>query len=99
MKRKLIWSGLLAVTLIVADLVRSSADNQWKTIHPGMIEQDVVAKIGLPTTNVVKSKGVQIWLRDGLIRSTSIAVFYYDLERPSTVTKTHEGTKWIWERL
>jgi hypothetical protein len=99
MKRRLVYITLAVPVLIAADFMRSAAGRHWKSIQAGMTEVDVRSKLGKPSRNVFNSKGVQIWSNEGIIRSSSLAVFYYDPEHPNIVTRTHEGTRWIWERL
>jgi hypothetical protein len=99
MKRRLIYITLAVIVLIAADFMRSAAGRYWKSIQAGMTEVDVRSKLGKPSKDAFKSKRIQIWTNEGFIRSSSLAVFYYDPEHPSIVTGTHEGTRWIWERL
>jgi hypothetical protein len=99
MKRKVLYAGILLIALLAVDLIRSAPDSRWKSIQVGMTEEEVRTKLDKPTSDQAKAKSVQVWINDGFIRSTSLAVLYYDPEHPTVVTRTHEWTRWIWERL
>ena len=99
MKRKFFYAIVLLIALLAIDLIRSAPDSRWKSIQVGMTEEEVRAKLGKPTSDQAKVKSVQVWINEGFIRSTSLAVLYYDPEHPLIVTGVHEGTRWIWERF
>ena len=99
MKRKLLYARVLLIALLAVDLIRSAPDSRWKSIQVGMTEEEVRAKLGKPTSDMAKIKSVQVWINDGFVRTTSLAVLYYDPEHPTVVTRPYEWTRWIWERF
>ncbi len=84
---------------VTVDLVRSRAPGEWDEIREGMNSSDVVEMVGKPDVNVLDSKEIQIWTKSGLIRSSSLAVFYYDTKNPNTATRTNQSVRWLWERI
>ncbi|MEO7932175.1 MAG: hypothetical protein ABIT76_03350 [Chthoniobacterales bacterium] len=99
MKRKLLIGFATIVSIFAMDWVHSAPDRQWKSVHPGMSRATVTSLIGIPATDVKDSKGIQIWINAGAIRTTSFAAMYYDENTPEIVTHTTSGTRWVWERF
>jgi hypothetical protein len=85
--------------VIGIDIIRTKPDPRWNSIHPGMKLSSVIEKLGKPEVNLQSSKGIQIWNRSGILRTTSIALFYYDQNNPDIVTGIQPGEVWIIERL
>jgi len=99
MKRLPGYALLILTILIVADWICSRPDPRWADVTSGMSEDEVLSVIGIPSTDVLHTKGIQIWNHPGFIRSTSLAVIYEGSERPAIASKVLPGQRWLWERL
>jgi hypothetical protein len=90
---------LMLTAGMAVDLLRTKAPSEWGEIKEGMDSAVVVETAGNPDVNVLDSKGIQIWTKWGLIRSSSLTVFYYDTKNPNTATRTNQSVRWLWERI
>ena len=80
-----IAAGLLALGLTL-DYHRSGADPAWKGIKSGMTASEIHHLIGPPDTAHRMDKRVEIWWHRGLLRTTSLAVLYYNPDSPETAS-------------
>jgi hypothetical protein len=99
MKRPLIYAAALAISVIAISIFIGAPSQKWAEIKIGMKAQEIVASLGAPKNNLLDSKSIQIWENDGFIRKSSLAVLYYDPQKPEIATKTIRSNIWIWERL
>jgi hypothetical protein len=99
MKRWSIYALIVAILLVAMCAFLGAPSRRWASIEPGMDERQIVANLGPPTNNLLNSKGIQIWQNDGMIRTSSLAVLYYDPQRPQIATQTMKSDVWIWDRI
>ena len=94
--------GIIAVlflSFLTVDLIRSRPDPEWKNIEQGMSLESVEEALGKPSHSLRESKGLQIWNRSGLLRTSSLAVYYGDMKNPHSVTNVRPSRVWLIERL
>lgn len=80
---------------IIANLIIGAPSTNWDLIQPGMSQQKITALLGRPSMDVFKSKGIQIWNRGGFIRSSSLAIFYYNQDTPDRATEVRVSDIWF----
>ncbi len=99
MKRLLFSAAILAIAAIGGCVFIGAPNPKWGAIKAGMNAQEIVANLGGPKNDLLQSKSVQIWMNDGVVRTSSLAVLYYDAQNPELATKTMRSDIWLWERL
>ena len=99
MKRPSIYAAILAISVVAISVYIGAPSPKWAEIKVGMKAPEVVASLGAPKHNLLDSKSIQIWENGGFIRTSSLAVLYYDPQKPEIATKTIRSDIWIWERL
>jgi hypothetical protein len=80
---------------IIANLIIGAPSAKWDLIQPGMSQQEITTLLGRPSMDVFKSKGIQIWIRGGFIRSSSLAIFYYNQDTPDLATEVRQSDTWF----
>ena len=99
MKRPPIYAAILATSVVAMSIFIGAPSSKWAEIKIGMKAPEIVASLGSPKNDLLDSKSIQIWENDGFIRTSSIAILYYDPQKPEIATKTIRSDIWIWERL
>lgn len=99
MKRPLTYTAILGISVVAISIFIGAPSPKWAEAKAGMKASEIVASLGTPKNNVLDTKSIQIWENDGFIRTSSLAVLYYDPQKPEIATKTTRSDIWIWERL
>jgi hypothetical protein len=85
----------LIIIGIITNLIIGAPSAKWDLIHPGMPHREITTLLGHPSIDVFKSKGIQIWNRGGFIRSSSLAIFYYNQDTPDRATEVRQSDTWF----
>ena len=99
MKSAIKYCCLAVLIGVIANVIIGAPSAGWADAKIGMKASDIVARLGRPSHDQLKTKGIQIWNRGGFIRTSSLAVLYYNQDAPDTATQLMQSQVWIWQRL
>ena len=101
MKKRAISIGIVATLILTlgALIIVGAPDRRWALVIVGMKADNISRLIGKPDHSLRQSKGIEIWNRGTLFRTSSIVVLYYEAQAPETATQVMRSTVWCWERI
>ena len=89
----------LTVLVLTVDYLRSGPDPVWSQVKKDMSSAEIHHLAGPPDKLKTADARIEIWWRKGLIRSTSLAVLYYNPEAPETATNVCCSTEKTMDKI